>query len=67
MDGWTPTMELRRYDDTEKLTGPRLQQRWVRRAGLRKIEHEWRDVPLVWEPNGRRQAVTAADRGKSDG
>ncbi len=47
---WQPTMELRRFDDTHKLTNPRLQQRWVRIIGFKPAEYEWRDVPLVWEP-----------------
>ncbi len=55
MTEWTPTLELRRYDDTEKLTGPRLQQQWYRVVGhpYAVREYEWRDVPLVWEPGGR--------------
>lgn len=40
------TNELRRFDDTDKLTNPRLQQKWITADG----REEWRDVPLVWEP-----------------
>lgn len=44
---WEPTCELRRFDDTPKLTGPRLQQKWVEVHGTGRME--WRDVPLVWK------------------
>jgi hypothetical protein len=43
---WQPTSHLRKYDNTAKLTNPRLQQLW--RNGS---QEEWRDVPLVWEPD----------------
>lgn len=49
MDDWKPTCDLRRFDDTPKLTGPRLQQKWVRMAGNDVCEEAWRDVPLVWK------------------
>jgi hypothetical protein len=57
MTDWTPTCELRRYDDTAKLTNPRLQQKWrctqpVDSNGYHTgYVYEWRDVPLVWEKN----------------
>lgn len=54
MSEWFPTIELRRFDDTSKLTNPRLQQRWCRIVGFEPAEYEWRDVPLVWEPPGKR-------------
>lgn len=50
MSEWRATLEFRRFDDTDKLTSPRLQQRWVRIIGFKPAEYEWRDVPLVWEP-----------------
>ena len=56
MPEWEPTSELRRFDDTPKLTGPRLQQKWRKEVpparGLYGVgyEYEWRDVPLVWKP-----------------
>lgn len=49
MDVWKPTCELRRYDNTYKLTDPRLQQKWERWADGIYRDAEWRDVPLVWE------------------
>jgi hypothetical protein len=55
MGEWSPTLELRRYDETDKLTNPRLQQRWFRVIGEEPVEYEWRDVPLVWEPAGRKR------------
>lgn len=55
MSEWTQTLELRRFDDTDKLTSPRLQQRWINIAVEGAPEYEWRDVPLVWEP--RRQSA----------
>lgn len=48
MDAWKPTCELRRYDDTSKLTNPRLQQKWERWADGIYRGSEWRDIPLVW-------------------
>lgn len=53
MSDWRPTLELRRFDETDKLTNPRLQQRWIRIIGFREPEYEWRDVPLVWWPGGK--------------
>lgn len=62
MSEWRPTLELRRFDDTGKLTNPRLQQRWIRIVGFEPAEYEWRDVPLVWEPAVRTSAELAKDR-----
>lgn len=42
---WKLTNELRRFDETDKLTDPRLQQKWI---CLETGDVEWRDVPLVW-------------------
>ncbi len=42
---WVATVNLRRFDNTGKLTDPRLQQEWT--CGDKR---EWRDVPLVWIP-----------------
>jgi hypothetical protein len=51
---WFQTTEFRRFDDTPKLTNPRLQQRWQRyrieNYWRAEDQFEWRDVPLVWEP-----------------
>lgn len=46
---WEPTCQLRRYDDTPKLTNPRLQQLWQKREGAATVVQEWRDVPLIWD------------------
>lgn len=42
---WKQTCDLRRFDDTYKLSSPRLQQKWV---CLDNGKEEWRDIPLVW-------------------
>ena len=63
MAEWEPTMELRRYDDTPKLTNPRLQQKWrqVRPASVSfqmfhdEVVYEWRDVPLFWDKEKARR------------
>ena len=54
-DDWQPSTHLRRFDDTPKLTNPRLQQRWCKarfneHGQLCGWEFQWRDVPVVWEP-----------------
>lgn len=59
-DGFEPTLELRRYDDSPKLTNTRLQQLWRRPLDHLGVAYEyvWRDVPLAWDANAeyRRQA-----------
>lgn len=59
MTDWQPTCELRRYDDTDKMTNVRIQQKWVRGE-----EEEWRDLPLVWDKGGSsdEQAFSRAAR-----
>jgi len=48
---WQPTCHLRRFDDTDKLTNPVLQQLWTRSTlNGSETETEWRPVPLIWEP-----------------
>lgn len=54
-NAWEPTLELRWFDKTDKLTSPVLQQRWRRLKQTNygttlqaEYEYEWRDVPLVW-------------------
>jgi hypothetical protein len=58
MSEWQLTSELRRFDDTGKLTNPRLQQKWIRGE-----EVEWRDVPLIWD---REKACTGHIASASD-
>jgi len=46
---WEPTYHIRRYDNSYKLTNPRLQQLWVSNTDSGEPLSEWRDVELVWE------------------
>lgn len=47
MSEWFPTCHMRTFDNTPKLTNPRLQQMWKQESGAAT---EWRDVPLVHHP-----------------